>query len=211
MPEVVNLFRIPFEGQTVDVDDALVRTAADIAIGRQRYTQIEVPAIARADLGKKEVHVFLDRLGHIAGQDRLEMLPRQTVLAFQKEGASQFQAHTYQRRITNQHCVKGANRLVQQGVPLLVGAAAALRRADRREAIKEQRVGLDRPLKDLGPQQDQRLLEATSIEQFRCPKSLDRISGVLRRRPGALDGDEKAGGKRQDAAGGGEKREHCAS
>ena len=74
---------------------------------------------------------------------------------------------------------------------------------DRREAVEEQRVGLHRPLQDLGPQQDQRFLEATGIDQFGRAKSFGQVVGVGECRPGTMDrqdGDEQTCHERQHAA-----------
>ena len=114
------LVGVPLEGQTVDGDGALVGATADVGVGGQGDADVEAPAPAGADLGEEALHVGLDLVGHVAGQDRLEVLPRQTVLAFQEEGAGQLQAHADEVRIVDQHGVEGGDRLVEQGIAAIL-------------------------------------------------------------------------------------------
>ena len=65
----------------------------------------------------------------------------------------------------DQHDVEGGDGLVEQHLPLLVGAAGPLRCLQRRQAVEEERVRFDRLLLEQRPQRDDRLLEAAGVDQ----------------------------------------------
>ena len=93
------------------------------------------------------------------------MPPRQAVLALEEEGAGQLQAHPHQPRRIDQHGAEGGDGLVEQDVALVGGAAGPLGGLQRRHAVEEEHVGIDRRLREQRPQGDDRFLEAAGIDQ----------------------------------------------
>ena len=91
------------EGEAVDIDDALLRAAAEIGVGREREADADAPPLAGADLGEEAVDVERHTGGRVAGEDALEMLPRQPVLALEEEGAGEFQPDPDQGGVGDQH------------------------------------------------------------------------------------------------------------
>ena len=123
----------------MDDDGALVGSPADVGVGRQRHADVEAPAPAGADLGEEALHVGLDLVGHVAGQDGLEVLPGQPVLSFQEEGVGQLQAHPHEVRVVDQHGVEGGDGLVEQRVAAVL-VRLDIRLLDRGHAVAEQGV-----------------------------------------------------------------------
>ena len=81
------------------------------------------------------------------------------ILALEEEGAAELQAHPHQLGTPHQHGVEGCNGLIQQRVPLVFGKAGLLRRAERRQAVLEHRVGMHRLLPHARAQDRERLIE----------------------------------------------------
>ena len=139
------------------------------------------PAPAPLDLAQEAADVGDHLLGRLAGQHVLEVALGQLVLALEVEGARELEPHPHQARLLDQHGVEGANGLVQQRHAVLVGHLRVLRRAERREAVKEERVGLDHVARNERPQDVQRLGEAAGVDQR--PRLVHPFRG-RHRRPG---------------------------
>ena len=135
------VLRVALERQAVDVDDPLVRRAADVGVRGQGEAGVQLPAPPRADGGE----VAPDIVGHgprdAAGQHLLEVPLRQPVLALEEEGPRQLQAHPHQRGIGDQHLAEGRDRLVVQNVLRGLGKAGSLRRVEGDHALAEQLGG----------------------------------------------------------------------
>ena len=93
------------------------------------------------------------------------MASGEVVLALEEEGAGQLQSHPHQPRRLDQHGVEGADGLVQQRLAGVFVNVGVPRGTDRREAVEEERVGLDRLLIQQRPQNRQRVGEAAGIDQ----------------------------------------------
>ncbi len=163
------LLRVPLEGERQaedrDVDGPLLGAGADVRVRRQREADVEAPAPPGAHLVEEEVDVGRHRVGHAARQHRLEVAPRELVLPLEEERARQLQPHPHQVGTLDQHDVEGGDGLVQQHLPFLVRAVGPLRGLQRREAVEEERVRLDRLLLEQRPERDDRLLEAAGAHQ----------------------------------------------
>ena len=72
------------------------------------------------------------------------MAPCQLLLTLEEERARELQPHPQQPRFLDQHGAEGADRFVQQVLPRVVGHTGQLRRPGCREAVEEDRVGVDR-------------------------------------------------------------------
>ena len=118
------VLHVPLEGQVEDVDGALVRGAADVAVRREGESEVQAPALARPDLVEEGPNVGGHLRRHVAGQHLLEVLLREIVLALEEEGARQLKPHPHQPRRADQNGVEGADGLVQQYVPRVVGTPA---------------------------------------------------------------------------------------
>ena len=137
------LLHVTLEGEVEDVDGPLLRRAADVAVRRERRAEPVRPAPARLQLRQEAPDVGDDRLGRVGRQHDLEMAPRQLLLTLEVERARELQPHPKQPRFLDQHGAEGADGLVQQVLPRVVGHTGQLRRPRCREAVEEDRVGLD--------------------------------------------------------------------
>ena len=138
--------------------------------------------------------------GTPGGQDGLEMPPRQAVLPLEKERPRQFQAHPHQPRRVDQHDAEGGDGLVEQDVAVGGGAAGPLGGFQRRQAVEEEHVGVDRRLREQPPQGDDGRLEAAGVDE-----GLGGVRGGGWRGSGRGVGAPGRGGRResqQDAEGG---------
>ena len=142
--------------------------SADVAVRRERRAEPVAPAPARLQLRQEAPDVGDNRLRRVGRQHQLEMAPCQLLLALEVERARELQPHPQQPRFLDQHGAEGADRLVQQVLPRVVGHTGQLRRPRRREAVEEDRVGLDRIARNQWPQNIQRLYEAASVDQRPC-------------------------------------------
>ena len=75
MPDVVNWSASLSKGRPWMMMVRWSDPAADVGVGGQGDADVEAPAPAGADLGEEALHVGLDLVGHVAGQDGLEVLP----------------------------------------------------------------------------------------------------------------------------------------
>ena len=111
------------------------------------------------------MHVAHHRLGWLASQDLLKMTARQPVLALQEERVRELEPHALQFRPVDQHDPVGGDRLVQQGVPRVLGDPRPQGCTDRRHADVEQHVGMDGGVLCQGAQDRERRLRLARVDQ----------------------------------------------
>ena len=152
---------------------------------------------------RKRLTLSATAAGGLPASTTLELPARQPVLPLEEEGAAELEPDADQLRAPDQHGVEGGDRLVEQLVPLLLRHARPVRCADRREAVGEQRVGVDRLGPDQRQQDRQRRGEPALADQGLRPGEvvLHRLAGVRRRRLGGerRSGEGKGGGGRERA------------
>ena len=157
--------RAPAERQAVDIDELRVRGGVDIGIRGNGEPEIPAPAAPGADHLEKPLDIGNHGRRRLAGQDPLEMVARQIVLAFEKERPRQLQTHPHQARTVDQNGVQGRDGLGQEKGPLFVINVRPGGRSDARQADEKPHVGLVGMIGSQWAQHGQGLVEAAPLHQ----------------------------------------------
>ena len=181
----------------VDVDEALVRRRADVAVRGKRRPEVDPPPLAGPDLAKEALHVGDDGRGEVPGENLLEVPAGEGVPAPEEEGPGELQAHPYQLRPVDEQGAEGADGFVEQRLSFVLGYPRLPGRTGRRKADEEEHVRVDGAGRRQRAQDGQRLAEPAALEQG---------PGV-----GQAGGGRRRGRNRRTSGGSGEQnkgREH---
>ena len=159
------LRRIALEGEAVDVDGPLVRAGADVAVRRDRRAHVHIPPAPARIWSRNPRTLPATGIRHAARKHPLEVATGKAVLALQEERTRKLQADTHQLGPVHQHRAERRDRLVQKRIPPRLPDAGLLRRPDRREAEKEEVVGLHLTAPNQRTEHGQRLLVAARVNQ----------------------------------------------
>ena len=160
---------VEVEGQLktadVEVDDLLVRAAADVGVRQQRRTHIHRPATARPDLDQEALHIGLDRLRDLPRKHALEVAAREGVLSLVEERPREFEPHPHQFGAIDQYREQGSDSFVQQRIPIRFRNAGHSRCLGRGQTEEEPYVRAPGMVANEWAQHLERLIRPAFIEQ----------------------------------------------